>query len=160
MLTLREGICIYTSLTLLTKPPGPPTTRLNKATSFLMGLQQNSGPPNPALGLANQVALSPHWGPAQSKSQAMARPSQDQGAFCPSPSYHRGPAGDELDRVLHLLLGHLHHAAVLLLGGKGLLPIFGHPGVQLWSREGGEESGPQAETPSQQGAWTLHQQSP
>lgn len=59
----------------------------------------------------------------------------------PPSTYHRGPAGYEPDRVLHLLLRHLHHAAVLLLRGKGLLPILGHPGVQLW-RRGRGGSGP------------------
>lgn len=78
------------------------------------------------------------------------QPSRDKEAFRPSPSYHRGPAGDELDRVLHLLLGHLHHAAVLLLRGKGLVPILGHPRVQLWSWEGREGSGPGRQVPRQQ----------
>lgn len=118
-----------------------------------MGLQKNRGRwPSMEAGRPGGLLTSPKAQHRASFRQwprpPLALPGQ--GSLCPSPSYHRGPAGDELDRILHLLLGHLHHTAVLFLRGKGLFPILGHPGVQLWSWEGGEGSGPQAKTPGQQ----------
>lgn len=150
-------MCFFKPLTLLTASPGLPAIRLNNVAPFSMGLQHNSGLSGPASTLAEQ-------GPAQTTSRAMPMPCSGpsgHGSLCPSCSYHRGPAGDEFDGVLHLLLGHLHYTTVLLLGGKGLLPLLGHPGVQLQSQEGREESGPQADRhPVSKGPWALHQQWP
>lgn len=46
-------------------------------------------------------------------------------------THHGGQAGDVLDRILHLLLRHLHQGAVLILGGQQLRSVLGDPRVQL-----------------------------
>lgn len=47
-------------------------------------------------------------------------------------THHCGQAGNVLDRVLHLLLGHLdQHAAVVVLGRKRLSAVPRHPRVHL-----------------------------
>lgn len=55
-------------------------------------------------------------------------------------AYHSGEAGDEFDRVLHFLLCHLHHSAVLLLQGQGVCATQGHPGVHLYIRPRSENA--------------------
>lgn len=46
-------------------------------------------------------------------------------------THHGGQAGDVLDRILHLLLRHLHQGAILILGGQQLRSVLGDPRVQL-----------------------------
>ncbi len=45
--------------------------------------------------------------------------------------YHCREAGNKLDRVLDVLLRHLHHRAVLLLQRQGVSASLGHPLVHL-----------------------------
>lgn len=46
-------------------------------------------------------------------------------------THHGGEAGDELDAVLHLLLGDLHSHAVLFLQRERVCAVLSHPRVQL-----------------------------
>lgn len=59
--------------------------------------QQNSGL-WPSIGLAHQAAFETPTGPSRELVSGDGHALlPGQGAFCPSPSYHCGPAGDELD---------------------------------------------------------------
>lgn len=46
-------------------------------------------------------------------------------------SYHSRQAGNKLDRVLDVLLGHLHHRTVFLFQRQGVSASLGHPLVHL-----------------------------